>query len=161
MRRPLAAWAVFIGVLALCAALVGLRERPPRPRPANAPVTEFSADRAWPVLSYLADTLGVRIAGTPPAERALEFLEAQLRAIPGLEVEIQDVTGYDRVTATRVNAYRTRNLVARRPGRVADAVLLSVHYDSPSSSVGAADDALSVAAVIELLRAIAATGDTL
>lgn len=161
MRRPLIAWAVLIGALAICAALVAWREQPPRPRPADAPLTEFSAERAWPVLVYLADTLGVRLPGTPAADRALDFLEARLRALPGLEVEIQDVTGFDRVAPNRINAYRTRNLVARRPGRVADAVLLSVHYDSPSSSVGAADDALGVAAVVELLRALSARGEEL
>ena len=145
----------------MCVALVAWRERPPRPRPADAPATEFSADRAWPVLSYLADTLGVRVAGTPSAERALAYLESRLRALPGFEVEVQDVTGHVRVGPTRVNAYRTRNLVARRAGRVADAVLVSVHYDSPSSSVGAADDALAVAAVIEMMRALAAAADTM
>jgi hypothetical protein len=53
-------------------------------------------------------------------------------------------------------AFRTRNLVARLPGRSHDAVLVNAHYDSPPESVGASDDASAVAVVMELARALAA-----
>lgn len=136
-------------------ALIFWRERPPRPKPASIPATEFSADRAWPVLSYLADTIGYRVAGTPGARRAESYLARRLRELPGVEVEVQEVSGA-RSAGGRVTAYTLRNVVARIPGRSPDALLLSAHYDTPPGSVGAGDDGVAAASLVEIARALAA-----
>jgi hypothetical protein len=154
-RSFVAAWSALAAAVVIALALVAWANRLPTPAPTSAPPTAFSADRAWPTLSYLADTIGFRVTGTPGNARALAYLEARLRAIPGLEVQVQDVTGAGAAGAL-VLRYHVRNLVARLPGRRPEAVLVSTHYDSPPESVGASDDGVAVAAVVELARALAA-----
>lgn len=136
-------------------ALIVWRERPPRAKPASIPASEFSAERAWKVLSYLADTIGYRVSGTPGARRAKEYLVALLCEIPGVEVEVQEVSGA-RPTGRGVTGYTLRNVLARIPGRSRDAILLSAHYDTPVESAGAGDDGVAVAALVEVVRALAA-----
>ena len=155
--RTLASWAVLVGGVAALVLVAAWSERLPAPAPATAPRTEFSAVRAWPTLAHLADTIGHRVSGTAGAERALAYLERELRGIRGVEVQVQDVRGV-RLQERGPLAYRARNLLARLPGRRPEAVLVSMHYDSPASSVGAADDAIAVAAALEMVRALAAEG---
>src|SRR5215207_2283061 len=154
-RRFAITWATIFAAVTLTLLLVAWSNRVPAPRRASAPDTAFSADRAWPTLAYLADTIGFRVTGTPGDARALAYLEARLRAIPGLEVHVQGATGA-RSVGTLVLRYHVRNLVARLPGRRPEAVLVSAHYDSPPESVGASDDGVAVAAVVEMARALAA-----
>ena len=155
MRAPkLLLSTLLAGVLALLAVLWS--ERVPAPRPASVAATAFSAERAWPTLTMLADTIGLRVTGTAGADRALEYLAAQARSVPGVEVEIQDVTGSLRRSPTQLSAYRTRNLLVRIPGNSRDAILVSSHYDSPVSSVGAVDAGVAVASMMEMIRNIAA-----
>lgn len=109
------------------------------------------------MLSYLADTIGYRVAGTPGAERAAAYLVQVLQRIPRVEVAVQEATGAWRSPVRgAVVAYTVRNVLARIPGRSTDAVLLSAHYDSPPGSVGAGDDGVGVAALVEVVRALAA-----
>lgn len=156
---PAQYWSAVAATVVWLLVLVVWRDRPPHSRPASIPAREFSADRAWPVLSYLADTIGYRIAGTPGADRAAAYLERTLRAVPGVQVATQDATGAwlppGRGVAT---AYAVRNVLARIPGRSREALLLSAHYDSPPGSVGAADDGVAVASLVEIVRALAAGG---
>jgi hypothetical protein len=138
-------------------ALLVWRERPPRPKPASIAPTEFSAERAWPVLAYLADTIGYRVAGTPGADSAAAYLVRTLRRVPGVEVQVQEVSGaWAPPSSRRVLAYTVRNVLVRIPGRSPEALLLSAHYDSPAGSVGAADDGVAVASLVEIVRALAA-----
>lgn len=148
------------GALALVAgALVGvvlLGERLPAPAPGEAPPSEFSAARAWPTLVELTDSAGVRLPGSEGSRQAREYLMARLRSLPGLEVQLQDTTGTRR-DGDRLVAYRARNVLARLSGTSDDgsgALLLAAHYDSPAMSVGAADDAIGVAALLEVARAL-------
>ncbi|HEY0971820.1 MAG TPA: M28 family peptidase [Gemmatimonadales bacterium] len=160
-RRPVP-WPLTVGLWALLAvglvalvALVAWSERLPTATASSAPPVAFSAERARAALAYLADSIGHRVPGTPGHERAREYLVRRLRAIPGVEVEVQDVTGA-RAGARSMRAYRARNVVARIPGRRRGSVLISSHYDSPASSVGAADAAAPVAVMLEVARALAA-----
>jgi hypothetical protein len=150
-------WIGIAGAAILLAALVWWSERPPRVAPASAPATEFSAARAWPVLAMLADTIEYRVTGTQGADRALAYLTDRVRAIPNVEVEIQDVTRARTFNSGFVRAYRTRNLLVRVPGTSREAVLVSSHYDSPTSSVGASDAGVAVAVMTEMIRALAAS----
>jgi hypothetical protein len=155
--EPVLYWGASAAIVAGLFALLAWRERPPRPRPATLAPTEFSAARAWPVLAYLADTIGYRVAGTPGADSAAAYLVRTLRRIPGVEVEVQEVSGaLAPPGGRRVLAYTVRNVLVRIPGRSPLALLLSAHYDTPPGSVGAADDGVAVASLVELVRALAA-----
>ena len=160
-RRPvpwaltLRLWAAIAAALLALLLLVAWGERVPEPVPASAPATVFSAARAWPVLAELSDTLGHRLPGTAASAAAREYLVRRLRAIPGLQVQVQDTVATRRTSRGMV-AFRVQNVIARLPGLDPDAVLVSAHYDSPAESVGAADDAVAVAAIVEAARALAA-----
>jgi MFS family permease len=153
--NPVRYWTAVVLLVGVLVALVAWRERPPRAKPASIPASEFSAERAWHVLSYLADTVGYRVSGTPGARRAEDYLVARLREIPGVEVEVQEVSGA-RPASGRVIGYTLRNVLARIPGRSRDAILLSAHYDTPVESVGAGDDGVAAASLVEIVRALAA-----
>jgi len=134
------------------------RDRPPTPRPADAPTTEFSEARAMPVVTRLAEEIGLRVEGTEGQRRAAEYLAGALRALPGVEVEVQTTSARmtDSPRGTLVFASHVTNVLARIRGESESAVLLSAHYDSPPESVGAADDAVAVAALVEVARVLAA-----
>lgn len=150
-------WAATTAIVVAILALVAWRERPPRPQPATIAPAEFSAARAWPVLAYLADTIGYRVAGTPGTDSAAAYLVGTLRRIPGVEVQVQEVSGaWAPPSSHRVLAYTVRNVLVRIPGRSPEALLLSAHYDTPPGSVGAGDDGIAVASLVEIVRALAA-----
>jgi hypothetical protein len=86
----------------------------------------------------------------------VELLAQRLREIPGLEVQLQEAEGA-LVGSERAVAYRVRNVLARLPGRESGAaVLISAHYDSHADAPGAGDNAVAVAAAVEVARALAA-----
>src|SRR5690606_20270886 len=86
-------WALVAAGLAAVLAAVAWSERLPAPLAVTAPDTSFSAARALPALGWLADTVGHRVPGPPAHDRAREYLVQRLRAIPGVEVEVQDALG--------------------------------------------------------------------
>lgn len=164
VRPPLAAsvrgwllWAALVHGLLLAVFLVN---RPIPPRGQDAPAQAFSEARARKVLHHLTNDIGLRLAGTAGAERAAADLAARLRAIPGVEVDVQHVEDARLFQGTFVPwpliAYRVTNVVARIPGRSRDAILLDAHYDTLGDSPGAGDDGLGVAAMVESARALAA-----
>ncbi|WP_164018689.1 M28 family peptidase [Pyxidicoccus trucidator] len=153
-RGGLRAWLTGLGLTTVLLALNGVTDRLPMPRPAEAPPSEFSEARAAAVVRVLSEEIGPRVPGMPGHRKAAEHLLGLLRAMPGVEAELQDVTGTYLDGDTMV-AYRTQNVVARLAGRRPDALLLSAHYDSTPESSGAADDAAGTAALVEVARALA------
>ena len=156
VRSALRGWGGAATVVLLSLALVRWSERLPRVVPATAVAGAFSAERAWPVVLLLADTIGHRVAGTPGARRAAAELFARLRQVPGLEVELQEATSV-RATRFGARAYHATNVVARLPGDSASAVLVSSHYDGQEEGVAAADAAVPTAVIVEMARALAAS----
>ncbi|OJH38588.1 M28 family peptidase [Cystobacter ferrugineus] len=147
-------WTLALAVCVLVLGIVRASDRLPAPRGLDTPADAFSEARAWPVLLELSR--GPRVAGTPEQARAAEYLAAQLRAIPGLEVEVQRAQGTWFNGWTTVD-YRALNVLAHLPGEIPDeAVLLGAHHDSSYLGVGAGDNALAVAAAVEVMRALAA-----
>lgn len=152
---------VWLAAAGLAAAVLGgvrWADQPPAPAPADVPAIEFSEARARPVMEHLAGTIGTRVTGTPARDAAAEYLVSTLGAIPGVEVQVQEHVG-SAVSVMRpatLELFRTRNVLARVPGDSASSVLVSAHYDSPPESPGAGDNAASVAAAVEVVRALAA-----
>ncbi|HYH80395.1 MAG TPA: M28 family metallopeptidase, partial [Longimicrobium sp.] len=158
-RRP-GSGVALLAALAAVAAVVAWSERLPPPLPADAPAGRFAEARALPVLRHLAGGIGDRGIGTAGGDSAVAYLAGLLRAIPGVEVAVQEeVVVAPHVYAPDVtNWYRSQNVLARIPGRERAAVLFSTHYDSPPESVGAGDAAMVVASAVEAIRALAAEG---
>ncbi|MFO0556569.1 MAG: M28 family peptidase [Polyangiales bacterium] len=153
-------WLTLIAAFSLVVIAAFVANQPIAPLGLDAPSTQFSEARARPIVTMLADSIGVRPTGSDGAERAAQYLASQLRAIPRVEVEIQRVSDQRFYENTPypypLLRYHVTNVVARLPGRTRDAILLDAHFDTLGDSDGAGDDALGVAAIIEALRALAA-----
>jgi hypothetical protein len=151
---------VWVALAAVLAAVMGASWRalqPPAPLAADAAESRFSEGRAREIVRQLSDDIGFRVNGTQNHARAAELLAGELRKIPGVDVEIQTVSGTEVYRSSWLPAfvYRTLNVVARLPGRSPQAILLDAHFDTLGDSVGAADDATGVAAIVEAMRVLA------
>lgn len=148
-------------VFALCCivALVATRvaERLPAVVEADAAPERFAEARTRPLLERLVEA-GPRVPGSVAHARASAQLVATLAELPGVEVDRLDVQGSmaDPDAPQLVRAYRAEAVLARLPGRRAEAIMISAHYDSPGESPGAADDGIGVVTAVEVLRALAA-----
>jgi hypothetical protein len=125
---------------------------PPRPRPANAPASEFSATRAGPLLERLVGDGAPHPVGSAANGRVRERIIGELRGL-GYAPEVQE--------AFACNPYgvcgTVANVRARLPGREqGPAVLLVAHYDSVGAGPGASDDVSGVATLLEVARALKA-----
>jgi len=109
--------------------------------PASAPPDQFSGERAMAHLPTIAhEPHPVR---SPAQGRVLDYLVEQLSAIP-LEVEVQRTAGVE-------------NVVARLRGTdPTGAIVVLAHYDSVRAGPGAGDNGSGVAALLEIMRALAA-----
>ena len=128
-------------------------QRIPSPVPANQPDSVFSSGRAMSQLVEIARA--PRPVGAPEHARVRAYLADRLESL-GLTVEIQSTTAMtEGANGPVVSA--VRNVVARRPGASSTgAVLLTAHYDGTPLSLGAGDNGIGLAAVLETVRALTA-----
>ena len=151
--RPVLAWAALLVVLAV-AALAWWVPSPPTPLAADAPPDVFSAGRAAADLDVLAS--GPAVVGTPAGDAVRDRLVARLTAL-GLAPQVQRGTGLS-AKGQAAAAGRAENVVATLRGTTPGAgrVVVAAHYDTVPGSPGAGDDQASVAAVLEIARALTA-----
>jgi hypothetical protein len=149
--RPPYLWAFTVLGLLLFAGWLSLYMiDPPRPLPADAPATEFSAYRAN--LHNYEIATEPHPAGSPANEKVQEYIRDAMRAV-GVDTEI---------VSELVNGRRgvgQRNMVLGRiPGTSnTKAFAMMAHYDSVPYGPGAADDLGGVVAMIEIARALKAS----
>jgi len=147
---------VAILALLVLAWLALLPLRPPEVVSADAPDTEFSAQRAMQHLKVIAAE--PHPVGTPEHDGVRDYLVEQIEAL-GLEAQIQTATSVVGYRSTRVA--RVQNVLTRLAGSGgSDTLLIMAHYDSVPRSPGASDDGSGVVALLETLRALSA-GDPL
>jgi hypothetical protein len=143
-------------VLVLAFAATYLRSTPPEPLPADAPAVDFSAGRAHEVLSALVGDGDPHPIGTDANARVRARIVQHFRTL-GYTTEIQTTfacSGIDNACGT------VNNIIARPPGTGSGRVVLLVsHYDSVAAGPGASDAGVSVAAILEVARAIASDAD--
>lgn len=161
--------ALLLGSLALALALAAWSVQSPGPRPADAPLTRFSAARAMTDIEQIARA--PHPVGSAEHARTRAYLRARLTQL-GLQVSEQagplspaavqrlKRAGGDPAAAN----HQAINLIGvlpgqnRERGRSQPAVMLMAHYDTVVGSPGAADDSAGVAAILEAVRAIQARG---
>ncbi|MGY1724216.1 M20/M25/M40 family metallo-hydrolase [Blastococcus sp. SYSU DS0533] len=138
-------------LLALTAwTVVGLQ--PPDPRPADAPIGEFSAARAFAHVERIA--VRPHVAGSPANDAVVEHLVATLTGL-GLDTRVQNAVGARAGRVGEARMARVRNVVAVLPGTEPTGRLyLMAHHDSVEGGPGAADDAAGVATLLESVRAL-------
>ncbi len=152
-----------LALVAVLVAAVGLAVLPLHTRPdvaaASAGADRFSAERAMAAVHAIADT--PHPIASPEHEAVVNYLVGELRSL-GLSPQVQDDTGvlYDTdLDPSQVSAAHLQNVIARLPGTASTGtVMLYGHYGSVPTSNNAADGAAGVAAVLETVRAIRASG---
>ena len=152
----------FLLVILMAAAFFTARSEltPPRPAPADAPASAFSAGRA------MVDDRIIARAPHPTGSAAnaavRDYLLRRMSAL-GLSPRVEQASSYYADTSHGVSALvggRIENVIGVLPGRDPSlpAVALMAHYDSVAGSPGAADDVASVASTLEVIRALKAGG---
>jgi hypothetical protein len=153
-------------VVAVLAALVVLSIRaygPPPPDGQDTSVDEFSAQRAQQHVPHLAPE--PHSTGSAANDEVRRYLADQLTAM-GLEVTEQRGRSTNDLGSTPYggqfrSSAEISNVVgllrANRPADApsTDAILVSAHYDSVPRGAGVHDNAMSAAAVLETVRALA------
>jgi hypothetical protein len=128
---------------------------PPGVRGADAPATEFSAERAFVHVRQLGKAM--HVTGSPGNDAVRDYLVTTLRGM-GLDPQIQDTIT---VTSKDGKAYggRVRNIVTLIPGTASTGrVILMAHYDSVQNGPGANDDGAGVSSIVETARALLQQG---
>ena len=156
MGRLLALFAALLAAVVIAWA----GEQPPKPIPASAPATAFSADRAMADIVAIASV--PHPSGSEANHVARDYLIKRMTAL-GLSPRVHPGVGvYDRAVGGDlfIAGGQVENLIGILPGRdrTAPALALMAHYDSVTGSPGAADDAAGVASALEAVRAIKARG---
>jgi hypothetical protein len=131
--------AASIMLVIVTALLVVYRLNPPQPTAVNAPVAEFSGDRALKDLTVIAQ----RPHAVRTAEHAAvaSYIQNELTSL-GLSPVVQQTPA-------------VTNILARLKGTSDEkAVLLVAHYDTVPVSPGAGDNGSAVVAILETLRAL-------
>jgi hypothetical protein len=155
-HRPWVAAALLAVLTALGVANWWIDASSPEPAPADAPASDFSADRAWETVEAMA--VEPHPMGTPEKDRVRDLLAAELASL-GFDVEIQTELARDGGADGLARFGIVENIVATLPGADATGtVLLTSHYDSVPSGPGAADAASGVAAIVETARALSLEG---
>lgn len=120
------------------------------------PTTEFSTARAMRDVRAIARA--PHPLGSIENNRVREYLLVRLREL-GANPEVQTVTAARTHRSAPDTWARANNIVGRIPGtNSSGAIMLAAHYDSVPSGPGAGDDAASVAAILETIRALKAGG---
>jgi Peptidase family M28 len=126
----------------LLAVIAALQMIPPRAVSADAPATQFSAERAMNDIKIIARQ--PHTAGSEAQAQVRDYIVEEVGAM-GLIAEIETLGS-------------VANILVHLPGTDnTKAVLVSGHYDSNSAAPGAGDDGVSVAAMLESLRVLSAS----
>lgn len=137
-------------IIALFSLLAVRLVRPPKPVPASAPATGFSAERAMKHLAVIAAR--PHPLGSLEHDSVRDYILNALRAT-GMSPTVQVTTAVRGRRAATV-----QNIVARVSGRsTRGTVMLACHYDSVPAGPGAGDDGAGVAALLESARALSAS----
>lgn len=145
---------ITFALLILIAFLAIRSIEPPAAVDENAPATEFSSTRAMRDVREIAKK--PHPLGSAENVRVREYLVGRLREL-GANPEVQTATVARHSPVGPDTWAVVNNLVAKVPGtQPTGAVMMVAHYDSVPSGPGAGDDASSVAAILEALRALKA-----
>jgi hypothetical protein len=141
---------ISLAFLALVFVLTITEYRPAAPKPADAPVAEFSAGRAREILRQLVGD-GVPHPVGSAADGIVREKIVHILTDLGYQPQIQSGFACDDWGVCGA----VKNVVARIDGAgVPGAVLVSAHYDSVPAGPGASDDGAGSVAVLEIVRAL-------
>lgn len=102
-------------------------------------------------LTFLAEEIGARWPGTDEERAAGDYVEGVLEG-QGYAVETQAFTFKDAEEGSRLES---ANLIAIRPGKSTEQIVVGAHYDSSTEADGADDNASGVAVMLEVAGLLA------
>jgi len=147
------AWLTFL-FLVLASALTFRSLVPPAAVPASAPTNEFSADRAFKHLEFIARE--PHPTGSAANARVRDYLVEQLKSM-GLGPQVQKAvaaTSWD-IGGAPYGSGVVQNVIGLISGtNSTGTVLLMAHYDSVQTGPGAGDNGSGVVTLLETLRAL-------
>jgi len=109
---------------------------------------EFSKEKAFEHIKYLAETIGPRPMGSPQEKEALSYTAEKL-AEYGCQVEWQYISQSENLNTN------SGNVIGRLPGQTEREIVIGAHIDSAGPEIpGANDDASGVAAFLEVARVL-------
>src|SRR5580704_9862506 len=127
---------------------------PPAAVPTFAPASDFSAERAFKHLEFIARE--PHPTGSIANSRVREYLVDQLKSL-GLEPQIQKAvaaTSFD-IGGAPYGSGLVHNVTARVTGKNSTGVVVFMaHYDSVATGPGAGDNGSGVVTLLETLRAL-------
>ncbi|MET0863261.1 MAG: M28 family peptidase [Nakamurella sp.] len=127
---------------------------PPGAAPADAPTTEFSADRAFAHVQQIGTA--EHPVGSAAANDVRDYIIGTLTDI-GLDPQVQHAVAGTGALSGPYSMAEVDNVVAVLPGTAATGrVFLFAHYDSVQVSFGANDDGAGVSTLLETARALVA-----
>jgi hypothetical protein len=156
-RTVTTSWVARLGLavaLVAIAWVAALSTIPPDPVPASAPKDAFSAQRAMEEIGVIAQA--PHAIGSPAQARVREHILARAKGL-GLPAKVQLRRGVKSLWWGGFSG-SVKNVIVRVPGTRSSApdVLITAHYDSVPVGPGAGDDGISVAAMLETMRALKA-----
>jgi hypothetical protein len=136
----------------LCAGFVIYRLTPPSAQPVDAPAAGFAASRAMERLKMIARK--PHPVGSAEHSEVRDYLLKELTGF-GLNPEVQNSVALSQWGGGAYIAASVQNIIGRIKGSDGrQAVMLACHYDSVPTGPGASDDGASVAALLEVIRAL-------
>lgn len=119
---------------------------------------QITGEVAYEHVYYLSEEIGTRVAGTPKEAQARDYIASQLEAM-GYNVEIQPFTAIN----WKGIEYSSSNIIATKPGKIDQTVIIGAHYDSVSErvcedlgyvSTGAGDNASGIGVLLEVAKVL-------
>ncbi len=119
---------------------------------------QVTGDLAYEHVYHLSEEIGVRVVGTPQEGATADYIMEQFDEM-GYEVEIQPFS-----FVRRGVTYESENIIAIKPGKIDQTVIVGAHYDSVSErvcedigevSTGAGDNASGVGVMLEVAEVLA------
>lgn len=128
--------------------------QPPSPAPADAPVGQFSAARAFQQVQKIAAQ--THVAGSAADGKVVQDLVSTFRGL-GVDAQVQNSVGAYDFGRGSTEMARVRNVIGVLPGSDSTGRLyLMAHHDSVENGPGGNDDAAGVSTLLETVRALTA-----
>ncbi|SYX84279.1 M28 family peptidase [Paenibacillus alvei] len=146
-----------LGIAVICIMLVLATlwsEQPPAPKGENAPIEQFSAERAMKHVRAIAQL--PHPSGSLENERVRTYLVEQMELL-GLQPNVNTYPWRGQFNGIS-ESFELHNIIGVHKGtKPGKALMLTAHYDSTPFGPGANDDAVGVAALLETARILQAS----
>ena len=119
---------------------------------------QVTGDLAYDHVYNLSEGIGARVAGTAEEIFTRDYIAEQLEDM-GYEVEIQEFTAVN----WKGEEYSSANVIATKPGKIDQTVIIGAHYDSVNERVcedigqtltGAGDNASGIGVMLEVAEVL-------